>query len=96
MGNWETDKVGICELCGRENILSFHHLIPRCLHTNKWFKKMYTKLEMNKGIKVCKYECHKEIHSQISEKELGKSYNTLELLLNHDKIKKYVKWIQKR
>ena len=83
-----------CELCGRVNVLTFHHLIPVCLHKNKWFKKNYTREEMAKGINVCKHDCHREIHNVISEKELGRSFNTLEKLLRHPKIKKYVKYIK--
>jgi len=86
--------MGKCELCGRENELTFHHLIPVCLHKNKWFKKNYTREEMSKGINVCKYDCHREIHNIISEKELGRSFNTLEKLLRHPKIKKYIKYIR--
>jgi len=85
---------GKCELCGRENELTFHHLIPVCLHKNKWFKKNYTREDLAKGINVCKYNCHREIHNIISEKELGRSFNTLEKLLRHPKIKKYVKYIK--
>jgi len=88
--------VGKCELCGRENELTFHHLIPVCLHKNKWFKKNYTRVEMAMGINVCKYDCHREIHNVISEKELGRSFNTLQKLLRHPKVKKYVKYIQKQ
>ncbi len=85
-----------CELCGRENELTFHHLIPVCLHTNKWFKKNYTQEEMKKGINICKYECHREIHNLILEKEMGRDYNTIEKLLNHPKVSKYINWIKKR
>ena len=85
-----------CELCGRENIVTFHHLIPKCNHSNKWFKKNFTRDEMNEGIYVCKYECHKEIHSIISEKELGKKYNTITKLLSHPLVVKYVSFILKK
>ncbi len=87
---------GKCELCGREKELSFHHLIPVTLHKNKWFKKNYTKDEMNKGVYLCKLDCHKEIHKIITEKELGRSFNTLEKLLRHPKIIKYLKYIKKQ
>lgn len=85
-----------CALCNRENELTFHHLIPVCLHTNKWFKKNFTKEQMDKGIMICKYECHREIHNLIQEKEMGKYYNTKQLLLNHPKVNKYINWIKKR
>lgn len=85
-----------CELCGRDKDLDFHHFIPRTLHKNKWFKKHFTKIEMNKGIYICKHDCHPEIHKYINEKEMGKEYNTLEKLLSHPKIRKYIKWIKKQ
>ena len=85
-----------CELCNRENELTFHHLIPVCLHTNKWFKKNYTKEELDKGIYICKHDCHKEIHILIPEKEMGKYHNTKQLLLNHPKVGNYIKWVKKR
>lgn len=54
-----------CEFCGRENTLTFHHLIPTCLHTNKWFAKNYTDAELSKGIYICQMGCHKGIHKLI-------------------------------
>jgi len=45
--------IGNCELCKRENELTFHHLIPRTNHKNKWFKKNFTREEMNQGINIC-------------------------------------------
>jgi len=87
---------GKCELCERENELTFHHLIPKSQHTNKWFKKNFTREEMATGINICKHDCHKYVHKSINEKELGRSFNTLEKLLRHPKIKKYIKYIQKQ
>jgi len=87
---------GKCELCGRENELTFHHLIPKSQHSNKWFKKNFSREEMSMGINICKHDCHKYVHKTINEKELGRSFNTLEKLLRHPKIKKYIKYIQKQ
>lgn len=86
-----------CEFCERELPLTFHHLIPRTLHTNKWFKKKYTRDEMKKGgVYLCR-DCHSAVHRFVpSEKALGRSYNTAELLLEHPEIAKFVKWISKR
>jgi len=85
-----------CKLCGREKELDFHHLIPKSLHKNKWFKKRFTKEEMNQGIYICEYDCHPEIHRFIDEKEMGREYNTLEKLRNHPKVINYIKWIRKQ
>ena len=84
-----------CEMCGREMELTFHHLIPRTLHKNKWFKKNFTREEMNTGIDVCR-DCHNAIHKFIPEKELGRNYNTKEKLLGHEKVFGFVKWVSKR
>jgi hypothetical protein len=85
-----------CALCGRERKLTFHHLIPRTLHSNKWFEKNFTKEEMRtRGIEVCR-ECHSAIHRFIPEKELGRNFNTLEKLLTHEALSRFVSWISKR
>ena len=85
-----------CALCGRERLLTFHHLIPRTLHSNKWFEKNFTKDDMrSRGIDVCR-ECHSAIHRFLSEKELGRHYNTLEKLRAHEALARFVAWISKR
>lgn len=85
-----------CQLCGRDNVLTFHHLIPTCLHTNKWFAKNYSSSELSKGIYICQYQCHSEIHKLIPEKELGKYYNTVDKLMEHEQVRKYINWVKKR
>lgn len=92
------EKPKACQLCGSTNdYLNFHHLIPRTLHSNAKFEKMYTKEYMQtNGIYVCKYICHKQIHNFITEKEMGNDYNTLELLKKHPKVKQFVEWRSKR
>ena len=94
----KTEKPKACELCGcTYSYLNFHHLIPRTLHTNKWFKKMYTREYMgHHGIWICKADCHKQIHRFITEKDMGYSYYTKELLLTHPEVYKYISWRSKR
>jgi hypothetical protein len=82
----------LCELCQSEDAHNFHHFIPRTLHTNKWFKKRYTRAEMREGMNLCK-ACHRAIHDLIpDEKELGRDYSTREKLLAHPEVGKFVKW----
>jgi len=82
-----------CELCEREMETTSHHLIPVSNHKNKWFKKNFTKEEMNVRLDLCG-DCHPAIHKFISEKELGKKYNTKEKLLEHPKVSKFVNWVK--
>jgi len=84
-----------CELCERSQDLTFHHLIPKTLHKNKWFKKNFTRQEMGKGIDICN-DCHKAIHKFIGEKDLGRNYFTKELLMEHEKVRSFVRWIGRR
>ncbi len=86
----------LCQLCECEEAHSFHHFIPRTLHSNKWFKKQFTREEMRQGIEVCK-SCHRAIHDLIpDEKELGRHYNTRKSLLGHPEIRKYVRWKKRK
>ena len=82
----------ICQLCEQKiEITTKHHLIPRTVHRNKWFRKNFTKEEMHTTVDLCK-PCHREIHRQIPEKEMGRNFNTLEKLKAHDKVKGFVEW----
>ena len=82
----------LCELCEQETADNFHHLIPRMVHSNRWFKKRYSRAEMRYGLQVCR-TCHNAIHDFIpDEKELGRHYNTRDKLLAHPQIAHYLRW----
>ncbi len=85
--------IGQCALCEREADLTFHHLIPRTLHSNKWFKKNFTREAMREGIDVCR-ECHVAIHRFISHKDLGRNFHSRDLLLAHPGVASHVKWVR--
>jgi 5-methylcytosine-specific restriction endonuclease McrA len=83
----ETDATEVavaCTLCGRPFGLKIedHHLIP------KTFKGRET-------VPVHPI-CHRKIHATLTERELLKSYNTVEALLDHPEIEKFVKWVAKK
>ena len=85
-----------CAFCHREGIrLTKHHLIPATLHSNKWFKKNFTKEEMQQAIWVCR-PCHNAIHRFIPHKLLAREYSNLQKLLEHPDIYKFVEWQKKR
>ncbi|MEO0731392.1 MAG: hypothetical protein AAFZ52_01055 [Bacteroidota bacterium] len=89
--------VGECALCGRQQPLTEHHLIPRAVHGKKYFQKLFTKEEMtHRRISICRL-CHKGIHRLIpDEKELARDYNTKELLLTDERVRKHVAWVAKQ
>ncbi len=47
------------------------------------------------GLILCR-DCHRYLHRIIPEKELGRSYNTKESIMNNDKIRKFVEYIKKQ
>ena len=86
---------GECELCRRDGPRTFHHLIPRSLHSNKWFRKNYSKEEMQTGLYLCS-DCHSALHKFVDEKTLGRHYNTRAKLLSHPEVGTFVKWVSTR
>ena len=87
-----------CRLCGRitRRGTTEHHLIPRTCHSNKWFKQRYSREQMQETISVCR-DCHSSIHRLIPrEKDLGRNYRTVETLLAHEELGKFVAWVRKR
>ena len=88
-------KHGNCGLCQRRRDLTFHHLIPRTLHSNKRVKRSFTREAMQQGLDLCR-DCHSAIHTFVSEKDLGWTYNTREALLEHPEIAKFVAWVATR
>jgi hypothetical protein len=89
------EKIGRCAMCEREQRLTFHHLIPKTNRKNKWFKKNFEKSDFENGINICRM-CHKFLHKQYSEKELGRVLNTLELIMEGEKVKKFIGWVVKQ
>jgi hypothetical protein len=83
-----------CVLCGIDEARDKHHLIPRTVHRNKWFKKRYTRTQMSRTIPVCR-GCHKMINS-LDQKEVGRNFNTVEALKEHPKLAKYIAWKRRR
>lgn len=87
---------GLCGLCGREKPLGLHHLIPRGLHSTKWYEKHFGKEEMlSRTLELCR-DCHMAVHRFFDEKTLGRELNTLEALMGQEKIAGFVAWIKKK
>lgn len=78
-------KTGTCELCGREEVeLTIHHLTPK-QHGGALLPVA----------ELCR-PCHKQIHALYTNQELAVRLQTIERLKDDEKIKKYVKWVQKQ
>ena len=85
-----------CVLCGSKHYITFHHLIPKSCHRNKWFRKNYNKDDMTeRGIDICR-RCHSYLHKKFPEKILGRELNTLEKILANETVGNYLAWARKK
>lgn len=78
-------------MCGSEEPLEKHHLIPKlkCKKNRKDARD-----DPSNHIYVCG-TCHRTIHAYFDVGELKDEYNTVEKLLGNEKFSKYVEWRKK-
>jgi hypothetical protein len=89
------DQTSRCSICGREETLTRHHLIPRTRHHNKKNKRDFDRAAVREVVGICR-PCHSQIHEVFSEKELERDFNTIEKLKNHPEIAKFASWIRNK
>lgn len=83
----------MCDLCHRAvPAVTKHHLIPKERH-NKQAKRAYGE-DCKMRIGWFCVSCHRQVHCLFTNKELEKKYNTIESLLRHPEVAKYVEWIK--
>ncbi len=83
-------------MCGRPvDRLTRHHLIPRSRHRKKRVKRNFTREQMQRVVLLCP-ACHRQIHKTFTEKELEQDYNSMESILEHPDIQRFVRWIENK
>ena len=82
----------LCAVCGREETLTRHHLIPRTRHHNKKNKRDFERAVVRQVVGICR-PCHSQVHALLSEKELEREYNTVAKLKTHRGVAKFAQWI---
>lgn len=85
------DTSGRCELCGREQPLTFHHLIPRKMHRRPRFRKRYSREQLNRGVLLCRL-CHRAVHRLYDEMELAQRLNSLTALRADPAVARHLAW----
>ena len=94
--NYEEYLEDGCDLCHRDMETSSHHLIPKQIHSKNWAKKMFSRIEMRERKADLCNDCHTFLHYTFKHSELGKTFNTIEKLLNNDKVVKFITWVKKQ
>lgn len=93
------DTEGDCEMCARHRLLTFHHLIPKDTHSRYLGKRLPhgvdgepTRHFLNShGTMICR-QCHNMVHKTETNDVLAAEYNTLQRLLDHPTIQRWVQW----
>jgi len=81
--NARVEEVVVCPLCEREipsKQRDAHHLVPK-----------------SKGGRQTEYLhriCHRQVHALFTESELAIQYSTVETLLAHREIQRFVSWVK--
>jgi len=98
-GSEEQLQEGRCDMCQRQKLLTFHHLIPKDVHATYLKKRLPPGIDgeptrgfLNSyGTMVCRH-CHSFIHRLAPNPELAKEYNTLQKILDSPKVQNWVQW----
>ena len=84
-----------CALCGRDRPLTFHHLVPKKVHSRRRVKRRFDREELQRGIHLCR-PCHRAVHHFVPHLELAERYHTLDALREHPDIARFVAWASKQ
>ncbi len=84
-----------CELCCRATALTWHHLIPRKLHRRNFFKKKYTREQLQARARLCR-ACHRGLHKLYDEMTLGKTLDSIEKLREDPVVMRHVAWVARQ
>ncbi len=74
-----------CPLCGRpipDSQKDAHHLVP--------------KSKGGQATESLHRICHRQIHALLNETELARQYNTVDSLLAHPEVNRFVRWVQNK
>ena len=85
-----------CAACKRNVKLTAHHLIPVSQHGRVSRRTGISKRELKgKVVGMCG-DCHSQLHSIFTEKELANSYYEVGLFMADERFAKFVEWVSGR
>nr|WP_246386622.1 hypothetical protein [Litorivivens lipolytica] len=82
-------------MCARHSLLTLHHLIPRKLHRRTYYRKHFSREQLNVGVLICR-QCHSGIHRIYDEMTLAKHFNSLASLQSDPALQKHFAWVAKQ
>jgi len=92
---WVTTRRTECEICEREVPLTYHHLIPKAVHTKVLKRGWHKEFMLNSVAWLCR-PCHSTVHRVASHEVLAREFYTVELLLGREDVRKWKGYIEKQ
>ncbi|KAL2002085.1 hypothetical protein VTN02DRAFT_683 [Thermoascus thermophilus] len=90
---WAKTRTSACEICERDWIpLSYHHLIPRAVHSKVLKKGWHEEWMLNSVAWLCR-ACHSFVHRMASNEELAKEWYTVDRILEREDVQEWAKWV---
>lgn len=87
--NANQNVVGLCELCGLDQDLTVHHLVPK-VHWRRMKKRRQVSGKDEPPTAILCRTCHSMVHRTFSHSELGRNYNSIEALEEAGELQKYL------
>ena len=98
--NLEESTAGRCELCGRrvgEDRLTRHHLLPRSqerrMRRRKRSRRGLKRRDPGRTVALCR-PCHRNVHAALSNRDLGREFDSLGTLSAHPSIRRFTEWVR--
>jgi len=89
-------RAPVCELCGRDKPLTYHHLLPRKSHRKRRIRDRFEREELHgRGLWLCRL-CHRQLHRFYTEMELAERLNTREAILEEPQMQRFLQWARKQ
>ncbi|KAK2870566.1 hypothetical protein FQN49_003095 [Arthroderma sp. PD_2] len=81
-----------CEICERDWIpLTYHHLIPRAIHSKALKRGWHKECDLNRVAWLCR-SCHSYVHRMASNEELARDWYMVEAILEREDTQEWAKW----
>lgn len=85
-------RASACELCVRDWVpLTYHHLVPRAVHDKVRRRGWHAEWRLTSVAWLCR-ACHSFVHGIASNEELAREWYTVELLMEREDVRRWVKW----
>ncbi|KEF62603.1 uncharacterized protein A1O9_00576 [Exophiala aquamarina CBS 119918] len=92
---WIATKTGACEICERDWVpMTYHHLIPRQIHTKVLKRGWHEEHKLNSVAWLCR-ACHSFVHRMASNEELACDWYTVDRICEREDMQKWAQWVRR-